>query len=229
MKNIILVNGKKRSGKDTFSELLSEKGFYKFAFADSIKEIVCDTLNIDVETLDDYKNSEKEFEIDFEEFKTRLIKKLLSIAKINNYKTDRIKQFDIKTLNIYTSNYTKINIRLFLQQLNVTKYLFNDNGVWVKHALKKIEESEAKDIVISDFRFLDEYELMKKLNFNIICIKIIGKNYYEKDNLSHISETELNDFQFDYHINNTIWYSGSLFWQAQGIIHELQRGENNEH
>lgn len=59
---IILINGKKRSGKDHFAELLKkemeEKGEIVeiIAFADSIKDILCTSLGIDLDAFNEYKN-----------------------------------------------------------------------------------------------------------------------------------------------------------------------------
>jgi hypothetical protein len=59
---IILINGKKRSGKDYFAELLKEEiekhdeTVEIIAFADSIKNILCISLGVDLDTFNDYKN-----------------------------------------------------------------------------------------------------------------------------------------------------------------------------
>ncbi len=62
---IILINGKKRSGKDHFAELLKKemeeqgKTVEIIAFADSIKDILCLSLGIDIDTFNEYKNDRK--------------------------------------------------------------------------------------------------------------------------------------------------------------------------
>jgi hypothetical protein len=62
---IILINGKKRAGKDFFAKLLQDE-FYKnkkssciMGFADPIKEIISKTLNISLSDLDTFKNTKE--------------------------------------------------------------------------------------------------------------------------------------------------------------------------
>jgi hypothetical protein len=56
---IILINGKARSGKDFAAQILQKKleKTVKLAFADSIKDILCNTLGITINEFDDYKNN----------------------------------------------------------------------------------------------------------------------------------------------------------------------------
>lgn len=57
IKNIILVNGLPRAGKDTLADYLVEKyGFTKMSFAEDMKNILCRTFNITREELDYFKN-----------------------------------------------------------------------------------------------------------------------------------------------------------------------------
>jgi hypothetical protein len=60
-KNIILVNGLPRAGKDTFADYMVQKyNFVKFSFADELKDIVCRTFDISREDLDYFKNDQIE-------------------------------------------------------------------------------------------------------------------------------------------------------------------------
>ena len=56
---IILINGKARSGKDFAAQILQKKldRTIKLAFADSIKDILCNTLEITRNEFDEYKNN----------------------------------------------------------------------------------------------------------------------------------------------------------------------------
>lgn len=59
MKNIILVNGLPRAGKDTLADYLVQNyGYVKISFADELKDIICRTFNLNREDLDHYKNNE---------------------------------------------------------------------------------------------------------------------------------------------------------------------------
>ena len=58
---IILIHGQKRSGKDFIADIFVKKaGFEKRAFANKMKEIIATTFDIPRETLEDYKNEEKQ-------------------------------------------------------------------------------------------------------------------------------------------------------------------------
>lgn len=224
MKNIILINGKKRSGKDTTADFFVKKGYTKSAFGTKLKEFSAKILNISLDELEKYKNNEQKINIDFKDLEERFFIELNKLQKEENYSIDRLNNYDLKTAPFFYDNFTKIDVRAFLQNINIVKFLFNDDNVWCK----KIDLS-SDNIVISDLRFKHEFEYIKSLYHNITTIKVIGKNYYNNDkNSQHQSEIDLDDFEFDYHINNTIWQSGSLFWQAQGLLHELQIKENNE-
>jgi len=66
----ILINGKKRSGKDFFAKMLSQElkklGYSSevMSFADPIKDIISTTLGISLEVLDEYKNKQAVLSID---------------------------------------------------------------------------------------------------------------------------------------------------------------------
>lgn len=63
MPKVILINGKKRSGKDYLAKMLKleleqqNKTVEIMSYADPIKEILADTFNISVELIDEYKNN----------------------------------------------------------------------------------------------------------------------------------------------------------------------------
>lgn len=62
---VILVGGKKRSGKDFVSDLIKrklesfDKSVETIAFADEIKTILCTTLGITLEQFNDFKNNDE--------------------------------------------------------------------------------------------------------------------------------------------------------------------------
>jgi hypothetical protein len=59
MKEIILINGLPRSGKDTMADYLVKYHDYKkISFADSLKDIIAVSLDISRETLDNFKNDD---------------------------------------------------------------------------------------------------------------------------------------------------------------------------
>jgi hypothetical protein len=70
-----------------------------------------------------------------------------------------------------------------------------DINYWVKNIV--LEDS----IVISDWRFVEEYEYLKKTGCNIITIRI---ERFDKIETECKTEHSLDDFKFDYKISNSI-------------------------
>lgn len=57
MKNVILINGLPRAGKDTMADYLVQNyNYHKISFADELKDIICRTFNISRDELDYFKN-----------------------------------------------------------------------------------------------------------------------------------------------------------------------------
>jgi len=231
MRKILLVNGKKRSGKDYFSDMLIDKDFIKLSIATSLKDIACRIAGIDYDTMEELKNDGESFIVTLKDFQERFTKEVREIWK-ELYSENKIYisliETDISTLDIFIPNQgygpPEVDARKFLQNMNIFKIIFNDDNIWINMTLNEIKKSD-KDIVIADFRFPNEYYAVDKAFADsaiISSIKVIGKNIYDKDEYDkHISEISLNDWRFDYHINNTFWHSGSLFWQTQGLLQTL--------
>lgn len=173
MPKFILINGKKRSGKDYFAaELQNELLKHNFSsiilsFADPIKDIISRTLEISRQDLDRYKN-----DIDCYG---------LAIQSYEGGDIDDIQYIDFRTL---------------LQNFGTEamKYHFGDD-VWVTLLQNKAKKQNVDYIIIPDFRFLCE-----EID-NSITVKIINNDIKHTD--QHKSENELNDFKFNYIIDNT--------------------------
>jgi len=176
MSKVILINGKKRSGKDYSADLikkrLEKKGYTAeiIRFADPMKFIVAETFGISEEDLDTYKNDVVEF------------------------------GYEIKA---YPDNQPSVTIlqdsfRGALQRFGTEamKPVFGDN-IWAKLLYKKAKKLDVDFVLVPDFRFLVEYK--KKA----ITLKIRHDVLESECTDTHASETELNDFNFDYEIDNT--------------------------
>jgi len=184
MKKIILLNGQKRSGKDYSAELLKEilgkDEVNIISFAEPIKKIASELFEISLEDLDDYKNDNDLYGIEIKVY------------------PDNQAPCTIK----YT------NFRKILQKLGTEaiKPIFGNN-VWADQAVKKVQDNEKEWTIIPDFRFISEYEQIKKLGkanqIDVYTVNIFNSDLPEPDN--HPSETELRDakFGFDYVIDNT--------------------------
>lgn len=158
---VILVGGKKRSGKDFVSDLIKQKlesygkSVDTVAFADEIKTILCTTLGVTLDEFNEFKNSDTE--INFAD-KSITFRKL-----IQNFGTDAM-------------------------QTSFGKF------VWRNKVIDFIEETEADYVIVTDFRFPAEY--IESFTVNIINGEI------QTDD-SHTSENSMNDWIWDYIIDNT--------------------------
>lgn len=169
MRKIILINGKKRAGKDYVAKILKEKlgNCEIFHYADSMKQIIADTFEISLEELENFKNENVEI----------------------------------------TFNGKRTSFRRVLQcfATEACKKIFGKD-IWKQIVLNKMEKSNAEYIIIPDFRFPEEYIE------DSLTVKVLGGD----TNDTHISESALNDFKFDYIIDNTkkedltYWINGLL-------------------
>lgn len=175
----ILVSGKKRSGKDFFSNLL-KKEFNKLgfsvqviAFADPIKDIISRTLGISRETLDYYKNDQTP---------------------------------------IYIGEVLVSNARSILQSFgtDAMKCHFGDN-VWVDLLMARAKQSNADYVIVPDFRFPEEYLT------GAITIRVQNNDLPNDD--SHRSENSLDDFNFNYVLDNTGYCLGRP--DAHGVVKKI--------
>jgi len=174
MSKIILINGKKRSGKDYTAEMLQDviiadgKSCEIMSFAAPLKRIIAKTFGITLNELENYKNDTEKYNY------------LIQSKEENNSITI-----------LKNGNFRKI-LQIFGTE--AMKEEFGED-VWVKLLYKQVDESYADYIIITDFRFNIEYK------DDSITLKI--KNDDMEDNDTHASETELNDFNFDYVLDNT--------------------------
>lgn len=156
MRKIILINGKKRAGKDYVAKILKEKlgNCEIFHYADALKQIISETFEISLEELESFKN--ENVEITFNDKRTTFRRILQCFA------TEAIKP------------------------------VFGNN-IWKRIVLEKIKETNAEYLIIPDFRFPEEYIE------GSYTVKVLGGEQLD----SHISEHALNNFKFDYIIDNT--------------------------
>ena len=165
---IILINGKKRSGKDFFASKLQEE-LYKnkktseiMSFADPLKDIVAKTLNVSLEELDQFKNDKEPIIVRKDGFQ----------EIVTDFR---------KALQIFGTEAMK-------------PYFGND--VWSNLLLERAKNSKVDFILVPDFRFKVE-------EISEYTVKIRNDEIDNACKDLHPSETELNDFNFKYTINNS--------------------------
>ncbi len=90
-------------------------------------------------------------------------------------------------------------------------------NVWVERVEKKIKDSieNGENIIITDLRFDVEWEMLKKYDF--VKIRIEREDRVLPEDPFHISETQLDDKEWDLTIKN----DGSLMDLEQKVINTL--------
>lgn len=154
---IITISGTARCGKNYVGDLLCEKlpNSKCYAFADLLKEYVCEMFNLDLKTLDEYKNSSEPF----------------------------------------TAN--DVTMRTILQRFGTEIFVDKvDKLYWVKKLKEKINSENYEYAIITDARFCHELDFIGE------SFKIFIKSNEEIAESNHISEHDLENYNFDYEINN---------------------------
>ena len=172
---IILISGFKRSGKDFIGQYLNEKiqSSSIISFAEPMKKIISETFGISLLELEEFKNDIEGYGIEVK-------------AYPNNQNQVVIK---------YT------NFREILQRFGTEgmKPIFGDN-IWANLTKEKALRMGGT-VIIPDFRFGIESEAFDPTVFNVITIRVQDDSISMLD--THSSEKDLENFEFDYYINNT--------------------------
>jgi len=176
--NIIAICGYKRCGKDVISQYIVDKyGYTKLAFADPLKNIVKSIF-------------------DFNDIQVGIDEKNC----IGNEKDTIDDKWGIsprQALQFFGTEILQYKIQELLPNINKN---FLANKLY-----NKIEND--KNYVISDLRFIHEYEKLKELNMsNLFIIRIVRPSnsiYNNKDTIdNHISEQEFLNIPYDTEIVN---------------------------
>lgn len=165
---IIGISGFIGSGKDTLANILiSDYNYVKLSFSSILKDIISILFSWDRNLLEGDTTESREFR-----------------EKIDEYWSNALK--------------TPITPRYVMQNIGTELFRnhFNED-IWIHALYKKIINLDNKNIVITDIRFPNEHEMVKKLNG--ITIKINRKICKVG---THKSETEWLSCAYDYEINN---------------------------
>lgn len=172
MAKLILVSGKKRSGKDYSASLLAESlrsrghSVEVKSFAEPMKQIMSVIFGVSLGTIETAKNEPHNFPIVMTQSNTE--------SNTIRFSTD---------------------MRQILQKFgsDAMKPIFG-NDVWARLMDQYVQSSSADFIIVPDFRFLIEH-IPSATTVRIKC------NLAESTD-QHASEIELDDFAFDYVLNN---------------------------
>jgi len=174
-KQVILINGKKRSGKDFTAKLLQEQLGDKaiiLSFAEPLKQIIATTFGITMDELDVFKNNPNKYKV---------VVQKDTLPNINN------------------TNFREI-LQIFGTEAMQSVF---GNMVWVDLLLDKISKlpPSIEYVIISDWRRLAEYTGIKG-EHKVTTIKVNGGVSTDID--THISETALDTFPFHYILDNSV-------------------------
>lgn len=183
MSRIISFSGRKGSGKSEVCKYLQNNGYECINFADSLKSIVCELLDISME----YLNLNKDY-----------ANKNYSINPA--YLTQKIADESIDEDFVMSKIPESFNsIRNVLQMIG-TEIIREKSPNWHINKMKQILlQSPNKKFCVSDTRFCNEKELLEELGAEMWFI-IRPSNF---DISNHASETELSWDKFDNVIVNS--------------------------
>jgi hypothetical protein len=217
-KKVILISGKLQSGKNQFAQFIFDKlknytnlSCAFTSFANPVKEGSRD----DFKSIYDFIN----------EVVDNCIQDL-SKSSVDNfyfYKImDLLSQLKIEEKNFFEDK-TKLS-RLFLQVYG-TEIFRNrvDNNYWASKCIDDIKKKNDNVHLITDVRFLNEIELFKKEELDIITIRINRPMNREDATNEHVSEKQLDNYtHWDYIIENNFGLE-ELQLEADNIVLDLVR------
>lgn len=211
-KLVIGLSGWKGSGKDMVADyLIKEAGFVRLSFADPLKEMTSKEFNVPLNYF--YDRNLKESPLLQYEVKVTdpFIQGVVTLLKdefrsISGLKPDKIIVNDSGTVGSFVdkdNSHTVEKIYFTPRALAIFKGSGNravDGDYWIKQAISFIKDDQNKRFVIPDLRFITEAQSLKN-NFggDFVSVRI---DRFESIDSNDPSERNLDDFAFDFRINN---------------------------
>ena len=181
MVNVIAVTGKTGSGKSEVIRPYQEKEYKLIKFADTLKDLICNLINVDREFIEAHKDDLKDYAISNMQLASALN---LSVEDITS----------IRDSNTYHS------IRELLQFIG-TDIIRKYHPSWHIDNLKA-KIVDGNNYCIDDLRFLNEVAPIKELGGTIIRIIRPDQEDDRDDVTSHQSEVEQGSIKADHTIIN---------------------------
>jgi hypothetical protein len=175
---IIGISGKKGSGKSTISEMFLTEGFYLDSFATSVKDIAAIIFNYDRTKIEGFTGEDRIWRENIDN-------------EISNFLGRPFRPRD--SLTIIGTEFGRNMIH---------------PDIWIKTVFDRYKSNENKNLVITDLRFPNEFESIKKHKGYTIRIHrpCLQQNIPNNIVNEHISETALDskeaNSEFDYIIIN---------------------------
>ena len=182
---IIGISGKAQSGKDTVCKMIVYTIWYYNC-----------SQRLQPFSLEHYNNTYEKFGdvIDFTYwYKTSFANKLKQcLSSILNVSISKFEENEFKKSEV---EWLGITVRELLQKFGTAIRNEVSDDFWVKACLNNLEKDD--DYLITDVRFKSEAKGIKDLEGIIVRINREGAGAG-----NHISEIDLDDYSFDYVINN---------------------------
>lgn len=118
--------------------------------------------------------------------------------------------------------------RTLLQYVGTDKVRSVSPDYWADFIVNilSIFNDEWDYVIIPDTRFPNEVELLDHYGFDVSLVRVVRPDYISlltKEQMKHPSETALDDYLYDYIVENTTL--DSLMDSAKLLAHEFMRGE----
>ncbi len=110
----------------------------------------------------------------------------------------------------------KPTVRDFLQNLGTEVGRTLHPNTWVNVMIANLDKNQKT--IITDFRFKNEYYVLKKKYPMVLAIKIEGRG----EGNNHISNRNLNDFEDWYFTLNNSGTEEELFYQVKGMLDSVK-------
>lgn len=196
---IIGISGKKNSGKDLAGEIIREfdQSYRVVKYADKLKDIVCLLIGCTREQLEDRDFKESPLGEEWWIIECMFKENSGVVKKILPYK-DRDSIVSGKYDNIMSFETIKVTPRWLLQYIGTEcfRQIIHPN-TWVNATYAGINDGD--NVVITDVRFPNEADAVKEHGGIVIRI---SRPVTDKVSDNHVSETALDNYDFDYIINN---------------------------
>lgn len=178
---VIAISGWKGSGKDTAADFLCKNYNYnRLSFAAPLKDMVAKTYNVPREDLDNPTKKEMPL-VNYPAIPTDSFGE-----KVHLMLRDELKH------GYWTPR------ALCILEGSMKRAVYSN--FWVKAVAEKVLNNPDKKYVISDLRFKSEADTLRLLLND--ALKTIRINRWEFIDTSDPSERDLDDYKFDYYIQN---------------------------
>ena len=195
---IVGVSGRKQNGKDTFSEYFVDKhkSFKIVHFADELKRMASEIFDIEMKHFVDPELKEVKFDTSI--IMDNYIEKMREVTGENLLRRAHIATSPRELMQFFGTEYVR----------SVSTYY------WIDRLIKTV--SSGGDYTVSDCRFFNEAEALKKAGAKIVKVTMIGKEFNNSD---HSSEVDVDRIVPDYDVLNKFGEMDLLNKEVDNFYH----------